>query len=869
MKMSNLSLRSKIIFGSCCILVLLVALGLMSYSNIGSLLKSNHWVDHTHTVIQEAMKVEASAVDMETGMRGFLLAGKEEFLGPYTQGEKRFHEILGALKKTVDDNPAQVQLLGEIEQTIDEWDEAVIHQMIELRREIGDAETMNDMAKLIGEAKGKVYFDKFRGQIATFIDREKKLMDERREASKKATEENEVHLQKLVELSKWVEHTYNVIATANSILASAVDMETGMRGFLLAGKEEFLEPYNGGKKRFNELVASLSETVNDNPQQVALLGEAKETIGQWQEKVTELSIELRRAVSMGSGKTMNDVAALVSEEKGKVYFDKFRGQIQTFIDREAKLLDTRREEANAETASVAENRKLIEETNKWVIHTYDVIRTAESILASAVDMETGVRGFLLAGKEEFLEPYNNGNNQFNEFVASLSKTVDDNPQQVALLGEIKDTIGQWQQNVVDAELALRRKIGDAKTMDDMAHLVAQAKGKVYFDKFREQIKTFKGREEMLMASRQAAAQKTASNSTWMIVGGILLGIVLALLISFILARSVTRPFKQIFQGLKTFSNRELDGVGKEFREVIANLKNGSTYVSEASEQIAQGASEQASGLEETSSSLEEMSSMTRSNADNSKQANVLMKNVNEVVNEANTSMSNLTVSMGEISSASEETQKIVKTIDEIAFQTNLLALNAAVEAARAGEAGAGFAVVADEVRNLAMRAAEAAKNTANLIENTVKRVKDGSDLVSKTNEAFTQVAENSVKVGDLMGEVSASSEEQAEGINQIKNAVFEMDKVVQSNAASTEQLSSQSEELSNMVGILMAIVEGNSGNGERRGNAAVQAKGKVNKRAQALLPNRTSTGAVKGGKSGGLRPEEVIPLDDEAGFKEF
>ena len=210
------------------------------------------------------------------------------------------------------------------------------------------------------------------------------------------------------------------------------------------------------------------------------------------------------------------------------------------------------------------------------------------------------------------------------------------PSRSPSLEKSKDTIGQWQNNVVDGQIALRRQIGDAKTMDDMADLVAQAKGKVYFDKFREQIKTFRGREEALMASRQAAAQKTASNSTWMIVGGILLGIVLALLISLVLARSVTRPFKQIFQGLKTFSNRELDGVGKEFREVIANLDNGSTYVSEASEQIAQGASEQASGLEETSSSLEEMSSMTRSNADNSKQANVLMKNVNEVVNQANT-----------------------------------------------------------------------------------------------------------------------------------------------------------------------------------------------------------------------------------------
>ncbi len=134
--------------------------------------------------------------------------------------------------------------------------------------------------------------------------------------------------------------------------------------------------------------------------------------------------------------------------------------------------------------------------------------------------------------------------------------------------------------------------------------------------------------------------------------------------------------------------------------------------------------------------------MTKQNADNANQADGLMKEANQVVVQANESMGELTTSMEEISKASEETSMIIKTIDEIAFQTNLLALNAAVEAARAGEAGAGFAVVADEVRNLALRASDAAKNTANLIEGTVKKVSDGSELVTRTNEAFTKVAES-------------------------------------------------------------------------------------------------------------------------------
>ncbi|MBI4777119.1 MAG: chemotaxis protein [Deltaproteobacteria bacterium] len=259
----------------------------------------------------------------------------------------------------------------------------------------------------------------------------------------------------------------------------------------------------------------------------------------------------------------------------------------------------------------------------------------------------------------------------------------------------------------------------------------------------------------------------------------------------------------------------LRNISSEMAEGANQVTSASGQVSSASQTLASGSSEQAASIEETSSSLEEMASMTKQNAEHAGKADALMKDTNRVVGEANESMRALTDSMNAISEASSETQKIVKTIDEIAFQTNLLALNAAVEAARAGEAGSGFAVVAGEVRNLAMRAAEAAKNTAQLIEKTVKKVNDGSIFVQKANEAFTRVIDSSSKVGEILTEIAAASTEQAQGIEQINKAVAEMDRVVQQNVASAEESASASEELNRQaksmkefVDDLMALVGG-------------------------------------------------------------
>jgi methyl-accepting chemotaxis protein len=258
------------------------------------------------------------------------------------------------------------------------------------------------------------------------------------------------------------------------------------------------------------------------------------------------------------------------------------------------------------------------------------------------------------------------------------------------------------------------------------------------------------------------------------------------------------------------------------RNVIDRLTQSSDFltasseeVSHASQSLAKNSNDQAASVEETSSILEEISSQTRRNADNAKQAEQMRNQVLHGIQNASQLMTHLSRSMDEITQTSGETFNIVKTIDEIAFQTNLLALNAAVEAARAGEAGAGFAVVAAEVRNLAMRAAESAKNTAELIEETVSKIKTGSDLVDKNSKAFSEVEESSSKVGQLISEIVLASNDQAVGIAEVNTAVMEMDRITQQNAAHSQATSSaslemhgQAEQMKRIVNDLVKLVEG-------------------------------------------------------------
>jgi methyl-accepting chemotaxis protein len=326
----------------------------------------------------------------------------------------------------------------------------------------------------------------------------------------------------------------------------------------------------------------------------------------------------------------------------------------------------------------------------------------------------------------------------------------------------------------------------------------------------------------------------------------------------------------------------LGDVTQQMQQASEEVHSASSEVASTSSTLAQGASQQAASLEETSASLEELTAMTRQNADHAREANQMMRETTKVVEKANDTMGATQKAMEAVSQAGSEIAKIIKTIDEISFQTNLLSLNAAVEAARAGEAGKGFAVVAEEVRSLAQRAATAAKTTSQLIEGTVTRIAEGADLVKQAEAAFQDLSKGAQRVAQLVDEISAASQEQAHGLDQISLSVSHMDQVVQSTAASAEEAASTSRQLSaqsrnlqaamNQLEELVGSSQRERLNGKKliaqRVKPAAAALGHPLKKGAAAKTKDQKATALPPPKSQELSPEQVIPLGEEH-FKEF
>ncbi len=566
------------------------------------------------------------------------------------------------------------------------------------------------------------------------------------------------NLNKLNSSSDWIEHTHRVINHANQLVAFMVDRETGMRGYAVSGDEEFLDPYKSGESEFKTLVKELQVTVSDNPPQVQRLKEVEKLAQTWDDEVASKFIELRKNIK--SGEYLEDeIRDILETGIGKQQMDGFRA--------------------------------LIDQSNLSA-------KAKDEIIISMINMETGLRGFLLNEKEVFLEPYHLGKQTLSEQLDRYNV----NP-------EIAAPAKKWINDYAEHLIALG--LEELQT-NDMIHLYTEFNkkmGKRYMDQIRADIDEFVSIEEDLLVQRVATQEEIKATSSSQIINAAIAAFILDVLIVvgllFITARNLGGDLNDVIKVAKEVSNGNLNvnfqnkkkytGLYGSMKLMVDNLRNivgevtsssdvietNSDQISTTSGQVSNGANNQATSVEEVSASMEEMVTNIKQNALNAEETAKISDKAEADLEIGKESLTETLTSMKDIASK-------VRVIGEIAQQTNILALNAAVEAARAGDAGLGFAVVAEEVRNLAVRSQASALEINNLAERSI-------NVADNTNTIFKELIPNIQRTNTLVKSINISSQEQTQGAEQINSAIQQLSVVTQQNAASAEELSASSHEL--------------------------------------------------------------------------
>lgn len=407
--------------------------------------------------------------------------------------------------------------------------------------------------------------------------------------------------------------------------------------------------------------------------------------------------------------------------------------------------------------------------------------------------------------------------QLNQFSSTI--LTDDGKQQVQNIQQDKEKYMEVANKIID--------LGNKNDTKGAENLINSQLKPIQKD-LEQNLKAINDLKTNTAKSTYESNSKSSSRAMTLILVLMILGVVIAILLGIFIAISISKPIVKLVEcsnkiaegnldvNIDVQSKDEVGMLAGAFRKMSANLnrvmKNinvasnqvavGAKQVSDSSIALSQGATEQASAIEELTASVEEISSQTKLNAENANRASKLADDVKDKAQTGNDDMEEMLQSMKEINVSSENISKVIKVIDDIAFQTNILALNAAVEAARAGQYGKGFAVVAEEVRNLAAKSGDAAKETTALIEDSIKKVKDGTVIANNTAEALNEIVEGISKVDELADTIAAASNEQASAIEQINQGIMQVSDVVQENSSTSEESAAASEELSSQAEIM-------------------------------------------------------------------
>ncbi|MBG7621631.1 CHASE3 domain-containing protein [Herbaspirillum sp. AP02] len=457
-----------------------------------------------------------------------------------------------------------------------------------------------------------------------------------------------------------------------------------------------------------------------------------------------------------------------------------------------------------------------EQVNALNQHTYEVIETGGAMLINMVNMETGVRGYLVSGNENFLAPYRLGKENVDGALSRAKSLTTDNPVQQNRLIELQGLRSRIED--IDGELIrLRESVNTGASEQSLVSYFSAGHDKIIMDRYRETIRQFVEEEQALLSVRRDDLSASSRMTIFALLGSGAFIILLSMGVGYVLTRSISRALggepedaktvaQQIAAGnlcvlvpVKTDDDHSLmSSLGRmkdQLTVTVRGIQASGESIALAAGEIATGNTDlserteaQASSLEETASSLEELTATVRQNFESAKQANNLTINASQIAAKGGEAVGRVVDTMSDISESSAKVSEIIAVIEAIAFQTNILALNAAVESARAGEQGRGFAVVASEVRSLAQRSAAAAKDVKDLIKLSSERVARGTRLVVEAGEAIDDTVIAVRRVTDIMREITEASSEQTIGIEQVNQAVLQMDQMTQQNAALVEEV---------------------------------------------------------------------------------